>query len=112
MTTTALALIPDATLTAGDLPYYTCPANTTAVFKRSVFSNTSAAAVSITVNVVRSGGTSGATNTLIPLKAIAPNDTYVAPEMAGLTLSAGDAVHAYASTGAVVNLMASGIQIV
>lgn len=112
MTTTALALIQDATLSAADAVYYTCPANTTAVFKRSVFTNTSSNAVTVTVNVVRSGGSSTTTNVLIPGKAVAPNDTYVASEMAGLTLAAGDSVHAQAGTASVINLMASGIQIV
>lgn len=112
MTTTALALVPDATLTASDAIYYPCPSNTTANVKRAVFTNTSASAVTITVNIVRSGGTSGTSNILIPGKAIAPNDTYVSPEMAGLTLQAGDAIHAQASTSGVVNLMVSGIQIV
>lgn len=111
-TTTALALIQDATLTNGDAVYYTCPTNTTAVFKRSVFTNTSANAVTVTVNVVRSGGAVATTNVLIPAKAVAPNDTYVSPELAGLTLGPGDSVHAQASTTNVINLMASGIQIV
>lgn len=112
MTTTALALIPDATLTGADANYYTCPANTTTVFKRSVFTNTSANAVTVTVNVVRSGGSSATTNVIVPGKAVAPNDTYVSPEMAGLTLGAGDSIHAQAGTSGVINFMASGIQIV
>lgn len=113
MTVTVLALVPDATLTAADQPYYTCPQNTTAQAKRAVFTNTSNAAVNVTVNVVRNGsGASTTTNVLIPGKAVAPNDTYVAPELAGLVLAGGDAIHALASTAGVINLMISGIQIV
>lgn len=112
MTITALALVPDATLTGSDASYYTSPTNTVSQSKRAVFTNNSNAAVTITVNIVRSGGASVSTNVLIPAKAIAPNDTYVSPELAGLILMAGDSIHAQASTAGVVNLMISGIQIV
>ncbi|CAB3731146.1 hypothetical protein [Paraburkholderia rhynchosiae] len=112
MTITALPLVPDATLTNADANYYTCPVNTTAVVKRAVFTNTSASAVTITANVVRSGGSVAASNQIITSQPIAPQSTYVSPELAGLTLSAGDAIHAVASANSVVNFMASGIQIV
>lgn len=112
MTVTNVAMVPDATLTTSDEPYYTCPVNTSAQVKRAVFTNTSTSAVTVTVNVVRNGGTSTTTNVLIPAKPVAPNDTYVAPELAGLALAAGDAIHAFASTGGVINFMVSGIQIV
>lgn len=112
MTTTALPLVADATLTAADVAYYTCPANTTANVKRAVFTNTSANAVAITVNVVRNGGSSATKNVIVPGKPIAPTDTYVSPELAGLTLLAGDAIHAQAGTTGVINMMVSGIQIV
>lgn len=112
MTTTALALIQDATLTTSDATYYTTPANTTAVMKRTVFTNTSGSAVTITVNIVRNGGSSGTTNQIIPPKAIAAGGTYVSPELAGMTLGPGDAVHALASANSAINMMSSGIQIV
>jgi hypothetical protein len=112
MTTTALPLIQDATLTTSSAVYYTCPVNTTAVIKRAVFTNTSGSAVTVTCNVVRSGGSAGTGNVIIPAKAISPNDTFVSPELAGMTLSAGDQIFASCSTGGVVNLMASGVQIV
>ncbi|WP_109477711.1 hypothetical protein [Paraburkholderia sp. C35] len=112
MTTTALSLIPDATLTTSDAAYYTSPNNTTSVLKRTVFTNTSASAVTVTVNVVRSGGSSVTTNVIIPPYAIAAGKTYVSPELAGMTLGPGDSIHALASANSAINMMSSGIQIV
>jgi hypothetical protein len=107
MTTTAVALIPGSTLTAALATYYTCQPNTTDVFKRTSFANTGTGAVTITVNLVRAAG---GTVVLIPSQPISPNATYVSPEMAGLTMGAGDSLQMVASTTAVINVVASGIR--
>jgi hypothetical protein len=111
MTTTAVPLIPGATLSASSALLYTCPANTTAVVKRAVFSNTSSTvATTITCTIVRNGGSPSIP--VIPSQPIGPNTPYVSPELAGMTLSPGDAIYANAGTASIVDLVASGIQIV
>ena len=112
MTVTALALIPGATLGTSSANLYASPTGTTSVVKRAVFTNTSGSAVTVSVNIVRSGGSSGTANQLIDAQPIAPGGTYVSPELANMTLGPGDAIFANANAASAVNLMVSGIQIV
>lgn len=87
---------------------YTAPANTHAVVKRAVFTNVTGGSVTITVYVVRSGGTAGATNEIIATMPLTTLQAYVSPELASMTLNPGDSIQALASAGASINAVMSG----
>lgn len=85
-------------------------ANTIQIVKQAVFTNTDTANRTITVYVVRSGGSAGATDILIDAQVLSPGQAYPAPELANLVLNAGDAVYALADVASKVNAVASGFQ--
>lgn len=95
-------------LTNADVTQYTSPQNTFTTVTRCVFNNTDTVAVTLTVNVVRSGGSVGATNQVISALALSAGQAYVSPELAGLILGPGDFISAKAGTGSEINAMGSG----
>lgn len=108
-----MAITPDAlwgpgSLTAAAAAIYTSPAATTTVVKRAVFLNTDTTTRTITVHVVRSGGSATTGNKVINAFALYPNQAYVAVELTNLVLEAGDAIYALASSASVVNSIGSG----
>jgi hypothetical protein len=61
----------------------------------------------VTVHMVPSAGTAGATN-IILVKTLQTGETYTCPEVVGHVLEPGAFIQALASTAAVVNLRVSG----
>lgn len=84
---------------------YLAPVATRAVVKRAVFTNSTGAAVTLTVSITRSGG---AALTLISAQSVSANSAYTAPEMANLVLAPGDAVGALCSSAASIVAVISG----
>lgn len=78
------------------------------IIKRAVFTNTDNIAVSITVYVVRSGGSATTADEIIAALPISAGQTYVSPELSFMVLNPGDAIYALASVASVVNTVASG----
>lgn len=80
------------------------------VIKRAVFTNTDNIAVSITVYVVRSGGTATTATEIISGLVLSAGQDYPSPELNFMVLNPGDAIWASASVANVVNTTASGFQ--
>lgn len=95
-------------LAAADTTIYTSAANTFTTITRVVFTNVNTVAVTLTVNVVRSGGSVATTNQVISAYTISAGEAYVAPELAGLILGAGDFISANAGTASSINAVGSG----
>lgn len=89
----------------------TAPASGKTVLSRAVFTNVDTAPHSITVYVVRSGGSVGAATTVISGYNIQPGEAYVAPEIANLVLGPGDTVQALASAANFITTVGSGYSI-
>jgi len=84
---------------------YTVPTLTRAIVKTIDLCNTTAAALTVTVYLVESGGTAGAANTLVPGVNVAANGVF---QWTGTqVLNAGDTIQATAS-GAGITINASG----
>lgn len=109
MTTTAKRLVPGSALTGAAATYYTAPALTRAVTRSAQLTNTTAGVVACTVYVVPSGGTAGATNTVISARSIAAGETYNCPELVNQVVETGGTIQAL---GNGVTLTVSGIEIV
>ncbi len=92
-----------------DAAYYTTPANTTAKIGRAVFSNPTAGAVTVTVNI---GSTSSASNQILNAVSIGPGETYVSSELAGFVLPASYSIRGLASAAAAIVIAISGVTIV
>lgn len=102
-------LQPGIQLTASAVAVVTCAANTQIIIKRAVFTNVTGGAVTVTVYRVPSGGSPGATNTLISTYSVGANSAYVSPELANMVMNPGDTIQALASAAASINAFASGL---
>ncbi len=70
--------------------------------------NTTASAASLTVKLIASGGSAGASNTIVSAKVIQPGECYTFPEVVGHVLNAGDSISVLAGTATAITLRASG----
>jgi len=70
--------------------------------------NTSAGALTISVNLIPSGGSVGDNNLIVELKEIVAGKTYIFPEIVGQTLNAGDVISTIASAGTGITIRSSG----
>lgn len=108
MLTKGIQVFGPVQLTTGDVTEYTSPASTITTLTRAVFTNVNSVAVTLNVNVVRSGGSVGSTNLLIDAYPLSAGQAYVASELAGMILQPGDFVSCKAGTATSINAVCSG----
>lgn len=107
MAVVAKALIETQQLTAANATYYTA-VNVRTIIDKMTLCNTTANAVAVTIDTVKSGGTSGAVERVISSRSIAPGETYLCPEVVGHILNTGDSIQ---GLGALITIRASGREI-
>ena len=116
MAITPKALWGEAVVSTVAAAIYTSPANTKTVISRAVFTNITAAGAQLTVWRVPSGGARANGNIIVGASAAGqtlsagPSEPYVPAALAGLTLEAGDALHAVSDTASAINTTGSGWQ--
>lgn len=88
---------------------YTCPSARAVLIKHAVFCNTSGGAVTVTVEIVPSGGSSGNAAMVMDAVSVGSKATYVSPEMDGVVLQTGDSIYASASAGSAISANIYGI---
>lgn len=115
MSTTLKVLVPPAELTAAAALLYTCPALTRAVIKKAVATNQTAAAHTVTVYLVPSGGAAGAGNAIINVKPVPPNTSPSCDvelySLENMIMQPGDTIYGFADTASTVTLMVSGAEV-
>jgi len=104
-------LIPPKQAEALQTTQYTA-SNAKAVIDKFTVTNTSANNVSISVNLVDSGGSAGNSNLIVKTRTLAPSETYTCPELVGQVLDVGAFISTLASTGTSLTIRASGREIV
>lgn len=99
-------------LTTSEVTQYTVPVASFVKLAKVVLCNTSGAAVTVSVSVVKAGGTAGAANRVLaswPLGAAGSTTSTVdLSECEGMQLGPGDFVSAVASAGGAVACTVSG----
>lgn len=106
MTTTVDDIIPAKNAESVDTTQYTS-ADVKTIIDKFTATNISAGTLTISVNLVPSGGSAGSTNLIVDEKSILENETYIFPELVGHTLDADDFISTNASaTG--LTIRASG----
>ena len=99
-------------LTNSAATQYTSPANVVSIVKKLTLCNTSSTTgYMVTIYVVASGGSAGATNLLINARVIGPLQTLDVSEAVNQILNGGDFISAFADTAAEVNIRISGVQV-
>lgn len=110
MTVTVKALIPAKQAENTQTTQYTAT-NCKAIIDKFTATNTTAANVTISVNLVTSGGSPGASNLIVDTRAIAPDETYTFPELVGQVLDSGGFISTIAGTASALTIRASGREI-
>lgn len=85
---------------------YTVPASTRAIVKTIDIANTSSSALTITIYFVPSGGSAGASNTIIPSVTLPPTD--IMQWSGAQVLNEGDVIQATASGSGVTVTISGG----
>ncbi len=110
MTVTVKNLIPAKQAEAAQTTQYTANGVTTAIDKFTA-TNTSAAAATLSVNLVTSGDAAGNQNLITKTKTLQPNEVYTFPELVGHVLMSGGFISTLAGTATAITIRASGREI-
>jgi len=110
MTVTVKNIIPAKQAGNAQTTQYTAT-NCKTIIDKFTATNTSAGNVTISVNLVTSGGSAGVTNLIVDSRAIAPDETYTFPELVGQSLEAGGFISTLAGTASALTISASGREI-
>jgi hypothetical protein len=85
--------------------------NCKTIIDKATVTNTSSGNVTISVNLVTSGGSPGANNLIMDTRSIAPDETYTCPELVGQALESGGFISTIASAATSLTIRASGREI-
>lgn len=81
------------------------------IIDKFTVTNTTAAPVPFSTNLVQSGGVAGADNLVLDAKSIAAHETYTCPEIVGQVLKPGGSISTLAGAAASLTINASGREI-
>lgn len=95
---------------ATETTLYQSAAGTHTIIDKLTGYNSNASAVLLTIKLVQSGGTAGASHVVVS-KSLAAGETYTFPEVVGHTLEPGGFVSMVAATASAIVVRASGRQI-
>lgn len=110
MTVTVRAIIPAKQAENAQATQYTA-VNCTTIIDKMTATNTTAANVLLSVNLVSLAGSADDTNLVIDERAIGPGETYVCTEVAGQVLESGGFISTLAGTASALTIRASGREI-
>jgi P pilus assembly chaperone PapD len=110
MTVSIKVLIPAKQAESSQTTQYTA-VNCKAIIDKFTVTNTTAGNVTISVNLVTSGGAPAASNLILDTSAIAPDETYTCPELFGQALEPGGFISTIASAATSLSIRASGREI-
>ena len=110
MTVTVKNLVPAVIAAATQTTQYTA-VNVTTIIDKFTATNYSAAAATISVNLVTNGDTSGNQNLITKTKTLQPAEVYTFPELVGQVLNPGGFISTIAGTAASINIRVSGREV-
>ena len=110
MAVTAKALIGSKQAEASQTTQYTAT-NAIAIIDKFTATNYSAAAATLSVNLVTQFDSSGNQNLIIKAKTLLPSETYTFPELVGHVLQPGGFISTIAGTASAINIRSSGREV-
>jgi hypothetical protein len=105
------AFVNGVQLTASAATYYTTAASTKALIKKATFCNDNTISVTVTINLVPSGGTAGYANRITKAKVLTAGQTWSCPDVDNHVLEAGGFISMLASTADKVSVRVSGYEV-
>lgn len=109
MSTTIKNIIPSKVAETSQTVQYTAQLVKCVIDKATV-TNTSASNLSLSVNLLSSGGFAADGNLIVKARIVAPGETYTLPELVGQVIEAGGSISTLAS-GAGLTIRANGREI-
>ena len=110
MTVTVKVLIPAKQAENSQTTQYTA-VNCKTIIDKFTITNTNTTNVTMSVNLVTSGGSAGVSNLILDTRSIAPDETYTCPELVGQALESGGFISTIASSSTSLTIRASGREI-
>lgn len=110
MTVTVKVLIPAKTAENSQTTQYTA-SNVTTIIDKFTATNYSAAAATISINLVTGAGSAGNDNLITKTKTLQPSEVYTFPEIVGQVLSPSGFISTIAGTASALNIRASGREV-
>jgi hypothetical protein len=110
MTVIAKNLVPGKTVETVQTTQYTAT-NVTTIVDKFTATNYSAAAATISVNLVTSAGSAGNDNLITKTKTLQPSEVYTFPELVGQILNPGGFISTIAGTASAINMRVSGREV-
>ena len=89
---------------------YTVPAGRT-IIDAFTITNVSGSNTMFSCNLVASGGAASSSNLVVKARAIAPNETYLCPELVGQVLEAGGTISTLAGAASALCISGNGREI-
>lgn len=110
MTVTVKVLIPSKQAENAQTTQYTAT-NCKTIIDKFTATNTSANNITISVNLVTSGGSAGVSNLIVDARSLVPDETYTFPELVGQGLEANGFISTIASAATSLTIRATGREI-
>ena len=110
MSVTPKALVSAQQLTNANATYYTAT-NVRTIIDKMTLCNTTAGAITATIDLVDSGGSAGVSERIISARSIAAGETYTCPEAVGHILNASDSIQGLASAATSITIRVSGREV-
>jgi hypothetical protein len=110
MTVTVKVLIPAKQAENAQTTQYTAT-NCKTIIDKFTATNTTAGNVTISVNLVTSGGSAGVTNLIVDARSLAPDETYTFPELVGQALEPSGFISTLAGAATSLTIRANGREI-
>jgi hypothetical protein len=110
MTVTVKVLVPAKTAENTQTTQYTA-SGVTAIIDKFTATNYSAAAATISVNLVTAAGSAGNDNLIVKTKTLQPSETYTFPELVGHVLALSGFISTIAGTASAINIRVSGREV-
>lgn len=110
MTVTVTVLVPAQTINNTQTTMYTAT-GVTAIIDKFTATNYSAAAATISVNLVTAGGTASNNDLIVKTKTLQASETYTFPELVGHVLRPGGFISTLAGTASAINIRVSGREV-
>ena len=110
MTVTVKVLIPAKQAENTQTTQYTA-VNCKTIIDKFTATNTTAGNVTISVNLVISGGSAATSNLIVDTRSLAPDETYTFPELVGQVIEPSGFISTIASAATSLTIRASGREI-
>ena len=110
MAVTVKNIIPPKQAENAQTAQYTAT-NCKCIIDKFTVTNTNTSNVTISVNLVASGGSAGNANLIVKTRSVVPGETYLCPELVGQVLEAGGFISTLASAATSLTITASGREI-